>query len=189
MSPHQNPEEASRHVKQTLHANFLVIDKIGVLITGKTNFGKSELSLALIDRGHQLVCDDVVDIKKEKNQLIGTCPSIANGYILITGIGIIDVPKLFGLNAVINEHEIHLSIILVKPEEMPSIENPLNPLYQSEIILDIKLPKIFISMNRKHLPLLIEILVRNHRLKMEDCNNSNLYIHEYFQKEKEREYL
>ena len=187
MSSHQISKKASRNFKKTLHANFLVINKIGVLITGKAHFGKSELSLALIDRGHQLVCDDVVDLKKEKNQLIGICPSITSGYVFITGIGVVDVPKLFGQDAVISEHKIHLLIVLVESEKMPPIEDPLSTLYQSEIILDIRLPKIFLSMNRKNLPLLIEVLVHNHRLKMEGCSNPSLYFHEYFRKA--RKYL
>lgn len=149
MSSRQDSKEIPGCFKQTLHANFLVVDKIGVLITGKANVGKSELSLALIDRGHQLVCDDVVDLKKEKNQLIGSCPSIVKGYMFITGIGIINIAKLFGKNVVVSEHKIHLSIVLVEPEKMPTAENPIHPLYQSEIISDITLPRIFLPTNKK----------------------------------------
>ncbi|AAO90284.1 HPr kinase/phosphorylase-related protein [Coxiella burnetii] len=182
MSLHQSPGETPGPLKQTWHANFLVIDKMGVLITGEANIGKSELSLALIDRGHQLVCDDVIDLKQENNQLIGSCPSVANGYILITGIGIIDVPKLFGLDAVVNQHEVHLSISLVKPEKMPLLDDPLNPLYRTEIILGINVPKILFPIHPgRNLPLLIETLVRNHRLKMEGYDSSH-HFHEHFRK-------
>ena len=169
MSSHPIPRGNPGVFKETLHANFLVIDQVGVLITGEVNIGKSELSLALIDRGHQLVCDDIVDLKEENNQLIGTCPpSIANGYILITGIGITNVLKLFGVDSVINQHEVHLSIVLVKPEKMSPIKNPLSPLYQIATILGIIVPKILFPVHtEQNLPLLIETLVRHHRLRME----------------------
>ncbi|MBW5802718.1 HPr kinase/phosphorylase [Coxiella endosymbiont of Ornithodoros amblus] len=180
MSLYQSLDKPTGPLKQTWHANFLVIDKMGILITGVANIGKSELSLALIDRGHQLVCDDVVDFKQENKQLMGSCPSVSNGYILITGIGIIDVPKLFGLDAVVNQHEVHLSISLVKPEKMPLMDDPLNPFYRSEIILGINVPKILFPIHPgRNLPLLIETLVRNHRLKIEGYD-SRYHFHQHF---------
>ena len=158
---------------------------MGVLVTGEVNIGKSELSLALIDRGHQLVCDDVVDLKEENNQLIGTSPpSIANGYILITGIGITNVLKLFGVDSVIHQHKVHLSIDLVKPEKISPIKNknPLNPLYQTETILGVIVPKILFPVHtEKNLPLLIETLVRHHHLKMEGTN-PGFHFHKHLRK-------
>ena len=156
---------------------------MGVLVTGEVNIGKSELSLALIDRGHQLVCDDIVDLKKENNQLIGTCPpSIANGYILISGIGITNILKLFGVDSVIHQHTVHLSIALVKPEKISPIKNPLNPLYQTETILGVIVPKILFPVHtEQNLPLLIETLVRHHHLKMEGTN-PGFHFHKHFRK-------
>ena len=169
-----NPGQGLGHFQQkTLHANLLVIDKLGVLITGEPNIGKSELTLALLDRGHQLVCDDVVDVMQQNNKLIGSCPAVANGYILVTGIGVIDVSKLFGLDAVVIQYEIHLSIALVNPENKPSLEDPLNPIYQNEIILGVTLPKIIFPVHAgRSLPLLIEILIRDHRLRREGYDPS-----------------
>ena len=159
--------------QKTLHANLLVINKLGVLITGEPEIGKSELTLALLDRGHQLVCDDVVDIMQKNDKLIGSCPEVTNGYILVSGIGIIDVPKLFGLNAVVVQHEIHLSIALVNPKRKTLIEDPLNPIYQNEIILGVTLPKIIFPVYAgRSLPLLIEVLLRSYQLRREGCNPS-----------------
>lgn len=174
MSSSPNSEQGLWHFQQkTLHANLLVIDKLGVLITGEPDIGKSELTLALIDRGHQLVCDDMVDIIQKNNKLIGSCPAVTNGYILITDIGVIDVSKLFGLNAVVIQHEIHLSIALVRPENKPPFEDPLNPMYKNEVILGVTLPKIIFPVHTgRSLPLLIEVLLRNHRLRKDGCDPS-----------------
>ncbi|MFW0073028.1 MAG: HPr kinase/phosphorylase [Coxiella-like endosymbiont] len=159
--------------QKTLHANLLVIDRLGVLITGESNIGKSELTLALLDRGHQLVCDDVVDIIQKNNKLIGSCPAVTNGYVLISGIGIIDVSQLFGLDAVVMQHEIHLSIALVNPENEPPIEDPLSPIYQNEIILGVTLPKIIFPVYAgRSLPLLIEALLHSHQLRRHGCDPS-----------------
>lgn len=174
MSPSENPRQDLRHFqKETLHANLLVIDKLGVLITGEPNIGKSELTLALLDRGHQLVCDDVVDIMQKNNKLIGSCPAVTNGYILVASIGIIDVSKLFGLNAVVIQHEIHLSVALVNSENILPLEDPLNPIYQNEIILGVTLPKIIFPVCAgRSLPLLIEVLLRNHQLRRDGYDPS-----------------
>ena len=174
MSSSENPRQGLRHFQQkTLHANLLVIDKLGVLITGEPDIGKSELTLALLDRGHQLVCDDVVDVIQQNNELIGSCPVVANGYVLVTDIGLIDVSKLFGLDAVVIQHEIHLSIALLNSENKPPLEDPLNPIYKNEIILGVALPKIIFPVHTgRSLPLLIEILVRNHQLRREGYDPS-----------------
>ena len=61
--------------KTTLHGNLLVIDKLGVCLVGESGIGKSELTLAMIDRGHRFISDDAIDIQKKENQLIGSAPN------------------------------------------------------------------------------------------------------------------
>ena len=152
--------------RTTLHANFLVIEKLGVLIMGEPTIGKSELTLSLLDRGHQMVCDDVVDIICKNNHLIGSCPDVAYGYILISGIGMVDVPKLFGLDAIVAQYEINFIIKLIKCEKKLVIVDPLNPTSQEETILGITVPKIvFPIRTERNLPLLVETLIRNQSLQ------------------------
>ncbi|QHG92380.1 HPr kinase/phosphorylase [Coxiella endosymbiont of Amblyomma sculptum] len=154
--------------RTALHANFVVVKKLGVLIMGNPSIGKSELTLSLLDRGHQMVCDDVVDITYKDNQLIGSCPSISYGYILISGIGIIHVPKFFGPNSIVSQYGISLIIKLIKHEKNRVIADLFNPISQKEKILDTTVPSIMfpISRRRGNLPLLIEMLIRNQNLKM-----------------------
>ncbi|WP_309567416.1 HPr kinase/phosphorylase [Coxiella-like endosymbiont] len=171
MLPYPSPEITSKlsmtnQTTLSLHANFLVINKLGVLIMGEPNIGKSELTLALLDRGHQMVCDDLVDLVYQNNQLIGKCPAITCGYILISDVGMMNVSKLFGTNAIISQYEINLIITLIKPENKLKILDPFNPICEKETILEVTLPKIILPVyTGRNLPLLIEILVRNQILK------------------------
>ncbi|AKQ33421.1 HPr kinase/phosphorylase [Candidatus Coxiella mudrowiae] len=177
MSPYPSAEMTSglstNCTPTSLHANFLVIDKLGVLIMGEPNIGKSELTLALLDRGHQMICDDMVDVVYQHNQLIGNCPAVACGYILISDVGMLDVSKLFGTDAIISHYEISLIITLIKPKDKLEIVDPLNPVCEEETILGVILPKIILPVYAgRNLPLLIETLVRNQVLKKEGYDSS-----------------
>lgn len=171
-------------MKSSIHGNLVVIDQLGVLITGERDIGKSELSLALIDRGHQLVCDDVVDIEKKADKIIGRCPELINNYLLINGIGMIDVAKLFGAKSVLSSHEIHLNIELRKAAHLPALQDPLKPMTESFSLEGVTLPKfLFPTIENKGLPLLIEILVRNHRLALDGYNVSDVFNQRYQQEQ------
>ena len=84
----------------------------GVLILGDSGIGKSESAIELIMRGHRLVADDAVEIRRISNQLIGTAPEVIRHYIEIRGVGVIDVQQLFGMGAVQFDTEIDLVIQL-----------------------------------------------------------------------------
>ena len=84
-----------------IHAVLLVVYGEGVMITGDSGLGKSEAALEMIRRGHRLVSDDVVEIKKVSDEtLIGTAPDITRHFIELRGIGIIDVKSMFGVECV-----------------------------------------------------------------------------------------
>lgn len=84
----------------SVHGTLLDINGMGTLIIGKSGIGKSETSLDLIKRGHQLIADDLVEImEKEPGNLIGTAPDILKRYMEIRGIGIVDVVTMFGAGA------------------------------------------------------------------------------------------
>mgnify|MGYP005775045473 FL=1 len=98
----------------TLHGVLLDIYGEGVLILGDSGIGKSETALELIKRGHRLIADDAVEIKRvpESGNLIGTCPELIRNLIELRGIGIINVKELFGLGAVKDRKNIDLIIRL-----------------------------------------------------------------------------
>ena len=99
--------------KITIHGVLVDVYGEGVLIMGESGIGKSEAALELIKRGHRLVSDDVVVIKKVSDDtLIGTAPDITRHFIELRGIGIIDVKTLFGVESVKNTQSINLAIML-----------------------------------------------------------------------------
>ena len=97
----------------TIHGVLVDVYGEGLLITGESGIGKSEVALELIHRGHRLVSDDVVEIKKVSDAtLIGTAPDITRHFIELRGIGIIDAKALFGVESVKNTQSIDLVIKL-----------------------------------------------------------------------------
>lgn len=95
-----------------LHGVLVDVYGIGILITGESGIGKSETALELIKRGHRLVADDSVEIKEVEGILKGKAPFITQGMMEVRGLGIIDVPALYGLSSVLNEKTIHMVIAL-----------------------------------------------------------------------------
>lgn len=97
----------------TLHGVLVDIYGEGVLITGESGIGKSETALELIKRGHRLVADDAVEIKKvSNNTLVGSCPEVIRHFIELRGIGIINVKQMFGVQSVKDTQAIDLIIKL-----------------------------------------------------------------------------
>ena len=93
-----------------IHGVLVDVYGIGIVITGESGIGKSETALELIKRGHRLVADDAVDIKAIDGVLKGSSPSITSGMLEGRGMGIIDVPALYGLSSVIHSKTIALII-------------------------------------------------------------------------------
>ena len=97
----------------TIHGVLVDVYGIGVLIKGESSIGKSETALELIQKGHRLVADDAVEIRKvDESRLVGQAPELLKHYMEIRGIGIIDVKSLYGVGAIKNQKAIDLVIAL-----------------------------------------------------------------------------
>jgi HPr kinase/phosphorylase len=97
----------------TMHGVLVDVYGEGILIIGESGIGKSEMALELIKRGHRLVADDAVEIKRVSNlTLVGSCPEVIRFFIEVRGIGIIDVSKMFGIQAIKETQNIDLVIKL-----------------------------------------------------------------------------
>ncbi|MDE2158415.1 MAG: HPr kinase/phosphorylase, partial [Burkholderiales bacterium] len=117
----------------TRHGVFMDILGLGVLLTGESGLGKSELGLELISRGHGLVADDAVDIyRTSQTSLEGRCPELLQNLLEVRGIGLLDIKAIFGETAVRRKMKVHLLVHLVRKETMErEFERlPYEPLYE-----------------------------------------------------------
>lgn len=149
----------------TRHGVLLDISGEGVMITGDSGIGKSESAIELIMRGHRLVADDAVEIRRISNQLIGTAPEVIRHYIELRGIGVIDVCRLFGMSAVKDEAEIDMVINLEQWKDGAMYDRlGLENLYTT--ILDVQVPSLTVPVRPgRNLAVIIEVAAMNNRHK------------------------
>ncbi|SHH20245.1 Hpr(Ser) kinase/phosphatase [Caloranaerobacter azorensis DSM 13643] len=150
----------------TIHGVLVEVYGIGILITGKSGVGKSETALELIKRGHRLIADDAVEIRKvEENILRGRAPELIKYFLEIRGIGILDIKKLYGVGAVRNSKIIDLVVELEYWDDKKEYDRVgLDEEYT--VILDTKVPKITIPVRPgRNLAMIVEVAARNHRQK------------------------
>jgi HPr kinase/phosphorylase len=149
----------------SLHGNLLEIFGEGVLLLGASGIGKSEVCLDLIKRGHTLVADDKVDIRNVRNHLEGTSPEVIYGMMEVRGIGIINVPRMFGINALTNKTTIRYCINLVPFSASLPVDRIGNSTDQTTI-LDIKIPCVTLPVSPgRSMAEVIEVAVTNFKLK------------------------
>lgn len=149
----------------TRHGVLLDIYGEGVLITGDSGIGKSETAIELVKRGHRLVADDAVDIRRVSNQLIGKAPELIRHYIELRGIGVIDVQQLFGMSAVILEAQIDL-VIHMEQWRDDKFYDRFGLDEEKVDILGVELPILTIPvMPGRNLAVIVEVAAMNNRHK------------------------
>lgn len=138
----------------------------GMLLIGESGIGKSEAAAELLKRGHRLIADDAVDIRKiADNTLLGTSPALIRNYIEIRGIGVINVAKLFGMAAIKDETAVNLVVNIV-PWSGDQIYDRLGLEEQYMDILGVKVPAITIPVKPgRNLAIILEIAAMNNRQK------------------------
>ena len=148
----------------TLHGVFIEVYGEGILILGKSGVGKSEAALELVKRGHRLVADDIVEVKKiSENTLIGTAPSIIRHFIEIRGIGILDIKKLYGVGSVKVTEKIALIINLEYWDENKNYDR-LGLLENYTNILGVDVPSLSIPVGPgRNLAVIVEVAAINIR--------------------------
>lgn len=161
----------------SIHGDLLNIFGIGTLILGESGVGKSEAALELICRGHRLIADDMVIIKKiGENELIGEAPHNIQHYIEIRGIGIINIKEMFGISSTDIHSKIELAISLEKWKEEEEYDRLGIDAHSFNILdVDIPLRKIPVAPGR-NIALLIEVAVRDILLKREGINSATQLI-------------
>ena len=164
--------------RTTRHGVFMDILGVGVLITGESGLGKSELGLELISRGHGLVADDAVDLYRvSQTALEGRCPDLLLNLLEVRGIGLLDIKAIFGETAVRRKMRLKLIVHLVRKETMDrEFERlPYEPL--NEDILDVPVRKTVIAVDAgRNLAVLVEAAVRNTILQLRGIDTYKEFI-------------
>ncbi len=148
----------------TRHGVLLEVYGEGILLTGESGMGKSEAAVELVKRGHRLIADDAVEIRKiSGNTLMGTAPEVIRNYVELRGIGIINVAKLFGMGAVKAENQIDL-VVNIEPWNNTQMYDRLGMEQQQTELLGVNIPMYTIPITPgRNLAVILEVAAMKNR--------------------------
>ena len=154
--------------RTTLHGVFMDILGLGVLITGESGLGKSELGLELISRGHGLVADDCVELLRvSQSSIEGHCPALLQNLLEVRGIGILDIKTIFGETAVRRKLRLRLIVHLVRRDTTDQDFERLPTGNVRQDVLGVAIRKVLIPVEAgRNLAVLVEAAVRNTILQL-----------------------
>ena len=170
----------SKHFAErtTMHGVFMDILGLGVLITGESGLGKSELGLELISRGQGLVADDAVDLFRISQSTIeGKCPDLLQNLLEVRGIGLLDIRAIFGETSVRRKMRLKLIVHLVRKETMEREYErlPYEPLTQD--VLGVPVLKVVIQVVAgRNIAVLVEAAVRNTVLQLRGIDTYQEFV-------------
>lgn len=163
----------------TLHGVFLEVNGIGVLLTGESGVGKSELALELISRGHRLIADDAPEFSRvAPDTLSGECPDQLKDFLEVRGLGILNIRAMFGDNTIKDNKYLRLIMHLeeMSEKQLQQIDR-LRGSHQLQNILGVDVEQITIPVAPgRNLAVLVEIAVRNHILSYKGYNAAESFI-------------
>ncbi|MES2839737.1 MAG: HPr(Ser) kinase/phosphatase [Pseudomonadota bacterium] len=170
----------SRHFadRASMHGVFMDILGMGVMITGESGLGKSELGLELISRGHGLVADDAVDLYRiNQTSIEGRCPELLQNLLEVRGIGLLDIKAIFGETAVRRKMRLSLIVHLVRRETMERDYErmPHEPLYQDVLGVPVRKAVIQVVAGR-NIAVLVEAAVRNTILQLRGIDTYQEFV-------------
>ena len=149
----------------TRHGVLMDVYGIGVMLVGDSGVGKSELAIDLIMRGHRLVADDAVEIRRLSNELEGTAPEVIRHFIELRGVGIINVRQMFGMRAVKTSAIIDM-IIKLEPWDEEKVYDRWGMEDQYETILDVQVPILTVPVRPgRALASIVEVAAMNNRYR------------------------
>jgi HPr kinase/phosphorylase len=160
----------------TLHGSMADVYGVGLLIVGRSGIGKSECVLDLVERGHRLVADDLVYVSRRGNDvLIARGHELQRHHMEIRGIGIVDIPALFGIRSIRQQKRIEVVVRLVDWHEKEAYDRTG---LESETIeiLDVGLPQVTIPLNPgKNITVIAEVISMNHLLKYSGVHSAERF--------------
>ena len=151
----------------SMHGTLVDVYGVGILLTGRSGIGKSEISLDLVERGHRLVTDDLVIIKRKSEKiLIGKGTEISQHALEIRGVGLIDVARIFGIRGVRMQKRVELEVKLVDWQRNEEYER-VGMEDKVVNILGVEIPQITLPIHPgKNITVIAETIAMNHLLKM-----------------------
>ncbi|MCK5479848.1 MAG: HPr(Ser) kinase/phosphatase [Gammaproteobacteria bacterium] len=163
--------------KITLHGVFMEVMGTGVLITGESSIGKSELALELLTRGHRLIADDATEFARTSpDTLNGTCPEMLRDFLEVRGLGILNVRAMFGASAIKQSRNLRLIVVLQDIDDAEKMDR-LHGSKQIRTIQNVDIPEITLPVGPgRNLAVLLEVAVRNHILNMKGYDASQAFI-------------
>jgi HPr kinase/phosphorylase len=156
---------------ETVHGSFVDVHGVGLLFTGQSGIGKSEIALDLVERGHRLVADDTVELTRVSDDiLIGRGPEHLEHFMEIRGIGIINVQDLFGIRAVRVQKRLEVEVHLKQWDSKTSWER--KGLDENETsILGVRIPQVIVPLfPGKNITVISEVIAMNQMLKVYGIN-------------------
>ena len=169
----------------SMHGVLLDVLGMGVMITGESGVGKSELALELVSRGHGLVADDVVELNRiAPETLEGNCPEMLRDFLEVRGLGMLNIRIIFGETAVRRRKNLKLIVHLQKASssDFDALERlPINNV--NEDIMGISIRKVIIPVAAgRNLAVLVEAAVRNHVLQLRGMDSTKNFLKRHEQK-------
>jgi HPr kinase/phosphorylase len=160
----------------SLHGSLADVFGVGLFFTGMSGIGKSECVLDLVERGHRLVADDLVITSKRGNDvLIGRGHEMQRHYMEIRGVGLIDIPAIFGIRAVRQQKRIEVVVQLEQWNQDAVVER-LGLDVETTTILEVELPKITVYLNPgKNITVIAEVIALNHLLRYSGINAAEAF--------------
>lgn len=169
--------------RKNIHSVAMDVYGMGILLTGKSGVGKSECALELVKRGHRLVSDDVVTLKKiSDTTLLAVCPGNLRHHMELRGVGLIDIPALFGIGAISEGKKVDLMIRLEDAVRGKAYER-LGLEQKHSNILEVEIPLLVVPVTEgKNLSIVIEAAAMNQHLRMLGINSARTFTDQFFKR-------
>lgn len=160
----------------TLHGSLADVFGVGLFFTGKSGIGKSECVLDLVERGHRLVADDLVITSRRGNDvLIGKGHELQRHHMEIRGVGLIDIPSIFGIRAVRQQKRIEV-VVRLEEWDQNAVVDRTGLDTQTTNILGVEIPMITVPLNPgKNITVIAEVIALNHLLRYSGINPAEVF--------------
>ena len=164
--------------KVILHGVFMEVISLGVMLTGESGLGKSELALELVTRGHRLIADDAPEFMRiAPDIVVGSCPLVLRDFLEVRGLGVLNIREMYGDSAIKFSKYLRLIIHLTAMQSIPKSEDRLATPQLTKNVLGLEIPVIRLPVAAgRNLAVMTEAAVRNHLLMLKSYNAADDFI-------------